>query len=465
MARSPVRWPMSRPALPRASSAMSGFFFCGSIDEPVANASGSRRKPNSSLDQSTTSSPIRERCTWVSAAAKSASATKSRSDTASSEFSNRAANPSVGGDAGRDRAAGSNPRARRHRAARRRPASTRPASARRRGRAPRSARAGGARAAPAARAAGACSRGGRRRRRTRRRGAPAPPAARGCARRRACASRRTQRRRSSGDLVVAAPAGVELGAGGARELGDPALDRGVDVLVGRRERERAVVQLDADAVERVARSRTAPSSVSSPTDASMATCAREPARSSWREALVERQADGERHAAPSAGPSPNRPCQSGRASSAVIDPTRDRSIRTGRRAPRCAGARPRLDREAPEPHESGGVLVAERVVGFVGGEVVVVEAALGAAAGHEAPARLEPQPHLAGDVALGRVDERVERLAQRREPQAVVDELRVARLEAGLLPHHVALERDRLEVGVGEHHRQRYPGTRRSRGS
>ena len=40
---------MSRPALPRASSAMSGFFFCGSIDDPVLYASASRRKPNSSL--------------------------------------------------------------------------------------------------------------------------------------------------------------------------------------------------------------------------------------------------------------------------------------------------------------------------------------------------------------------------------------------------------------------------------
>ena len=32
---SPVRSPMSRPALPRASSAMSGFFFCGMMLDPV----------------------------------------------------------------------------------------------------------------------------------------------------------------------------------------------------------------------------------------------------------------------------------------------------------------------------------------------------------------------------------------------------------------------------------------------
>ena len=36
VASSPVRLPIRRPDLPRASSAMSGFFFCGIIDEPVA---------------------------------------------------------------------------------------------------------------------------------------------------------------------------------------------------------------------------------------------------------------------------------------------------------------------------------------------------------------------------------------------------------------------------------------------
>ena len=35
VASSPVRLPISRPALPRASSATSGFFFCGMIEEPV----------------------------------------------------------------------------------------------------------------------------------------------------------------------------------------------------------------------------------------------------------------------------------------------------------------------------------------------------------------------------------------------------------------------------------------------
>ena len=53
-----------------------------------------------------------------------------------------------------------------------------------------------------------------------------------------------------GDLVVAAPPGVQLGARFAGQLGHPPLDRGVDVLVGRLELERAIDQFDLDPVER-----------------------------------------------------------------------------------------------------------------------------------------------------------------------------------------------------------------------
>ena len=57
------------PALPRTSSATSGFSFCGIIEEPVATSSGSDAKPNSAVVQSTSSSPIRERWTKHVAAA------------------------------------------------------------------------------------------------------------------------------------------------------------------------------------------------------------------------------------------------------------------------------------------------------------------------------------------------------------------------------------------------------------
>ena len=64
------------------------------------------------------------------------------------------------------------------------------------------------------------------------------------------------------------------------------------------------------------------------------------------------------------------------------------------------------------------------------------------------------EAHLAGDVALALGDEGVERLLERAEPEPVVDELGVPRLEARLLPLEVALEADPLEVAVGEDQRQ-----------
>ena len=41
---------------------MSGFFFCGMMDEPVEYESESVIKPNSELDHSTISSERRDRC-------------------------------------------------------------------------------------------------------------------------------------------------------------------------------------------------------------------------------------------------------------------------------------------------------------------------------------------------------------------------------------------------------------------
>ena len=70
---------MSRPALPRASSAMSGFFFCGMIDDPVEKASSSTAQPNSRDVHRHTSSPNRERWTPSSAVQNKNSAAKSRS--------------------------------------------------------------------------------------------------------------------------------------------------------------------------------------------------------------------------------------------------------------------------------------------------------------------------------------------------------------------------------------------------
>ncbi len=51
-----------RGAFARRSSAASGFFFCGMIDEPLDHASLRVTNPNSSLAHSTISAPRRLRC-------------------------------------------------------------------------------------------------------------------------------------------------------------------------------------------------------------------------------------------------------------------------------------------------------------------------------------------------------------------------------------------------------------------
>ena len=67
---SAARWATTRGALARSSSAASGFFFCGMIEEPDAHASATSQKPNSSLDHSTISAPSRDRCVAQVAAAR-----------------------------------------------------------------------------------------------------------------------------------------------------------------------------------------------------------------------------------------------------------------------------------------------------------------------------------------------------------------------------------------------------------
>src|SRR5208337_210604 len=49
--RSAIRFPYTRPVLPRINSGTSGFFFWGMMLEPVQNASLISMKANSGLDQ------------------------------------------------------------------------------------------------------------------------------------------------------------------------------------------------------------------------------------------------------------------------------------------------------------------------------------------------------------------------------------------------------------------------------
>ena len=73
---------------------MSGFFFCGMIDEPVDQPSSRTAQPNSRDAQRQISSPRRDRCTPTIAATNRNSATKSRSLTASIELAIAPVKPS-----------------------------------------------------------------------------------------------------------------------------------------------------------------------------------------------------------------------------------------------------------------------------------------------------------------------------------------------------------------------------------
>ena len=90
-----------RPVLPRTSSGMSGFFFCGMMDEPVQKASGSSMKPNGALIHRISSSAMRERWMAQMAAPARISITKSRSETASSELRQGPSKPSAAAVASR----------------------------------------------------------------------------------------------------------------------------------------------------------------------------------------------------------------------------------------------------------------------------------------------------------------------------------------------------------------------------
>ena len=76
---------------------------------------------------------------------------------------------------------------------------------------------------------------------------------------------------------------------------------------------------------------------------------------------------------------------------------------------------------------------------------------MAAPAGHGAVAAIEPHTGGARDDAGGRVHERRHGGPERREPEAVVDELRVAAGELGLRVGEIALADELLDPGVGGH--------------
>ena len=223
-----------RGALARSSSAASGFFFCGMIDEPLDQASDSTHeaellaRPQHELGAE--AREVRRAGRAGAEVVEDEVAVGDRVDrvrrhAGEAELARRPCARSVakftpGQRAGAERQ-------------QRRLLERRSASARGRARASRRRRAGGGRGRRAARAAGACSpaapsRGARSATSTsvamQRLDAPST--------RRGAASRGEQRDVGR-DLVVARARGVQLAADRPGELGEPPLDRHVDVLVVR----------------------------------------------------------------------------------------------------------------------------------------------------------------------------------------------------------------------------------------
>src|SRR5271165_2462877 len=78
-----------------------------------------------------------------------------------------------------------------------------------------------------------------------------------------------------------------------------------------------------------------------------------------------------------------------------------------------------------------------------------IEAVRALASDHAGVALVQLQPHPAGHAVLALVDQRLQHPPLGTEPEAVVDQLRIARHELVLQMRRLAIERDALDATVG----------------
>src|SRR4051812_15696473 len=102
--------------------------------------------------------------------------------------------------------------------------------------------------------------------------------------------------------------------------------------------------------------------------------------------------------------------------------------------------------ELDEPR--GVALVVGAGIVLEGDVLLAVEALLGLAADHRRIALIELQAHHAFDVLLALVDQGLQHLALRREPEAVIDQLRIARHDLVLQVPRAAIEGDALDAAM-----------------
>src|SRR5450830_446380 len=443
-----------RPALPRASSATSGFFFCGMMLDPVEYASSGVTKPNSLVAHRMTSSASRDRSTAIIAATNANSATMSRLAVPSIEFSTGPAKPSSAATAAGSRPSeepASAPEPYGERAARE-SQSTHRSTSRISGHACASRWCAsstgwaccmcvrpGIGASPAA---AACPMNASTTSST------SPPRPRACSRRymRTSVAIWSLRERPARSLPPSSPP--------ARSM---------------RPRSRAVWTSSSSGAGRKApdatsaRSRSSASTIpaSSPSSSrpapwSTCACAIEPAMS----CPARRQSkcvDFDSAASASAGPPENRPphrltrpaaapAGTAPADSGTDDPTGVAEI-LGVAEPHIPRGG-QLRRQAIDLDEAAGGRLVERVAGVVRREVEVVQARVAAPTRHGGPSAVQHDPDVTRDVALGVRDEDVKGLLQRREPLAVVDQLGPALAHGPLEPRLLTLDRDVLELLV-----------------
>src|SRR5919202_465714 len=120
----------------------------------------------------------------------------------------------------------------------------------------------------------------------------------------------------------------------------------------------------------------------------------------------------------------------------------------GRAMPLPLGQRGNPGREPEEPDEASGVGLIVDLILTEGRELLTVQAIRRLPAGRHAVPLVEFDAHLAGDCLLRHVDKGIERLTQRREPEAVVDKLGVLLSHDVLVVQRLAIQRDRFQLLV-----------------
>src|SRR5215217_4148865 len=428
---------MTVPVRPLTSSATSGLRFWGSMLEPVAQASGSRTQPRPA--HRATSSASREAWTMARAVAASSSATASRSAVASMALPKQVAKPSAlavaAGSRGNDEPAIAP--APSGLTSARRPASWKRPTSRARAKpwaaswkAHRTGWAGWRWVSPGTTASGPAARPAVTR-------ASISPARASTASAQACLSHRCRsvatwslRLRPVWSLPPAGPtSSVRRRSTALWTSSSPSVNSNRPASSSR-----------ATWARPSSRSLPSPPS-STPAATRPRTWARLPA-TSWRQRRRSTASEEAYAHMPGSGAPANPPAQSGR----------EGSPPDGSPIPVDPGPGP--GGQAPQGHEAPPGVVVEGVAGGVGGQVGPVQGPLGPPAGGLAAPGRQLQADLAGDRLLGLGHERVKGRLEGREPQAVVDQLGVADVEAGLLVEHIAVQGQVLQVAVGGDHRQ-----------